>query len=141
MRPRSGARLTTTATETHEPTPTPSLPRATPLAEAVQTANCRFGPGTIYDVVGCQLEGQSAPIVGRNAEDTWWAITIPERRQPCWVSGGTLQASGDLGPAQILAAPPTPKPEGCWVWNANLQQNLCVVPCPPNAQPGGACAP
>jgi uncharacterized protein YraI len=72
----------------------------------VQTANCRFGPGTIYDVVGCQLEGQSAPIVGRNAENTWWAITIPERPQPCWVSGGTLQASGDLGPAQILAARP-----------------------------------
>jgi CSLREA domain-containing protein len=139
--------LTPTATETLEPTFTPTPTLGAPLAEAAQNANCRFGPGTVYDVVGYLLQGQSAPVVGRNAENTWWAITIPERRQPCWVSGGTLQASGDLGLVQILAAPPTPtpsptsEPEGCWVWNANRQQNLCVAPCPPNAQPGGACAP
>jgi hypothetical protein len=139
--------LTPTATETLEPTFTPTPTLGAPFAEAVQNANCRFGPGTVYDVVGYLLEGQSAPIAGRNAEGTWWAIALPERRQPCWVSGSTVQASGELGPVQVLAAPPTPtpsptpEPEGCWVWNANLQQNQCVVPCPENAQPGGACTP
>jgi hypothetical protein len=136
-----------TATETIEPTRTLTPTLSSPMAEAVQNANCRGGPGTVYDVLGYLMQGQSAPIVGRNTENTWWAISIPERRQPCWVSESTVQASGDLGAVQVLAAPPTPTPsptpvpEGCWVWNANLQQNLCVVPCPDNAQPGGACTP
>lgn len=30
---------------------------------------------------------------------------------------------------------------GCWVWNANLQKDVCTSPCPPNPQPGGACTP
>ncbi len=139
--------LTPSATETLEPTFTPTPTLGAPQAEAVQNANCRFGPGMVYDVVGYLLEGQSAPIVGRNAQGNWWAITIPDRGRPCWVSGSTVQASGDLGSVQVLAAPPTPtpsptpEPEGCWVWNANLQQNQCIVPCPDNAQPGGACTP
>lgn len=136
-----------TATETIEPTRTLTPTLSAPMAEAVQNANCRFGPGTIYDVVGYLLEGQSAPIAGRNTEGTWWAVALPDRRQPCWVSSSTIQASGDLGSVQIMAAPPTPtssptpEPEGCWVWNANLQQNQCIMPCPDNAQPGGVCTP
>jgi hypothetical protein len=42
----------------------------------------------------------------------------------------------------IIQALPTSTPiQGCWVWNANLQQDVCTVPCPPNPQPGGACTP
>ena len=34
----------------------------------------RSGPGTNFDVVGQLGFDEQAPIVGRNAENTWWQI-------------------------------------------------------------------
>ncbi|NIS80990.1 MAG: hypothetical protein GTO14_12465 [Anaerolineales bacterium] len=124
------------------PTPTPEFPIATFL----QNANCRRGPGTTYTIVTSMLEGQDTFIEGSNQDNTWWWIRIPQSLAHCWIADSVVSITGPITELPVIPAPPTPAPtntpiQGCWVWNANLQQNECKVPCPPNPQPGGACTP
>lgn len=125
--------------------PSPSgLPTPVALvATAIQNANCRSGPGSLYDVLTSVLQGVEMPIVGRNQESTWWAVQAPGLIAHCWVWGQSVEIEGDPGLAPILAAPPLPSAtpvQGCYVYNAQ-QQPVCTVPCPPNAVPGGVCTP
>jgi hypothetical protein len=121
----------------------PSTPVAL-MATTIQSVNCRAGPGVLYDVLTSVLGGVQLPIVGRNAEGTWWAVQAPGLIAHCWIWADNAEASGDIEAAPILAAPPLPTPtatpiQACWVWNGNV--NVCVSPCPADAQPGGACTP
>lgn len=127
-----------------EPSPTPTS--GFPLAAFLQNANCRKGPEIGYEIVTSMLEGQTAFIEGRNQENTWWWVRIPQSQNHCWVADNVIRITGPLNGLPIIQALPLPSPtstpaQGCWVWNANLQQNECIVPCPPNPQPGGACTP
>jgi CSLREA domain-containing protein len=122
-------------------TPTPSpTPLGPPLATFLQNANCREGPALVYDIVTSLYQGQTAEVAGGSVEGTWWWIRLPGLQAYCWVAGSTVEVSGDVAHVTIYEAPPTPI-AGCWVWEAQIQQNVCTVPCPPNAQPGGACMP
>jgi len=115
---------------------------AIPLARFLQNAHCRLGPDTVYDIVTSLSEGQEAFIEGRNAENTWWWIKLPQSTTHCWVADSVVEIIGLADALPIIQALPTSTPiQGCWVWNANLQQDVCTVPCPPNPQPGGACTP
>ncbi len=153
---------------THTPSPTPVLGshaglelKATltptwvadqPQATAKQNANCRYGPGTAYDIADTLFAGKTAPIVGRNEQSTWWQVRGPTFGSLCWVSKVTVDVSGSTEgvPIGVAPAPPTltrephkpqnqPK-QGCYVYDASGAQ-VCTVPCPANAQPGGACTP
>ncbi len=84
-------------------TPTSSAPMAT----AFQDANCRFGPGQAYNIIDALLNGESASIVGRNAETTWWVIQT-KSGGTCWIWDGTVTLSGDTAGVPIMTAPPTP---------------------------------
>lgn len=137
--------ITFTPTLVISSTPTPVGPNVI----ALKNANCRYGPGTAYDIADTLFAEQSAPIVGRNELSTWWQIKGPTFGSLCWVSGMTVQVNGSLDGVPIGAAPPPPtltpeprpqKPKGCYVNNA-FGQPVCTVPCPANAQPGGACKP
>jgi hypothetical protein len=106
----------------------------------------------------------SAPLseLGFNPDDAgtylWWVSAeqrdtgsdvwepLCQDRTPRLFGLRTLQEVSAGQPPDTDVAPsapaPTPAPaQGCWVWNANLQKNICTVPCPANAVPGGACAP
>jgi uncharacterized protein YgiM (DUF1202 family) len=116
------------------------------MATAIQNANCRAGPGLLYDVLTSVLRGVEIPVVGRNQQGTWLAVQAPGLVAHCWIWGESLDVAGDLEAAPLLAAPPLPTPSptpvpACWVWNPQLQQNVCTEPCPANAQPGGECSP
>jgi hypothetical protein len=130
----------------HQFLPAPE-PLSTPvplMGTAVQNANCRAGPSSLYDVLTSVLRGVRMPIVGRNQESTWWAVQAPGLIAHCWLWGQSLEFEGDPSLAPILEAPPLPSPtpaQACWVWNPQTQQNACTSPCPPNAQPGGPCTP
>jgi hypothetical protein len=127
------------APEAPTPTPTTSAP---PIARLLQNANCRRGPGTVYDVVTSILLGQTVPIDGRNAQSTWWRVLPQGLLSGCWVAGSTLEVLGDVSGVPVIAAGPTPTPEqGCWVQNCQQCPLVCTLPCPPNATPGGACTP
>jgi hypothetical protein len=94
----------------------------------------------VYEIVTSLHQGQTAPVEGRNVEGTWWWILLPGLQAHCWVAGSTVQVSGDIAGVTVYEAPPEPVP-ACWVFDPQQQQNVCTVPCPPNAQPGGTCTP
>ncbi len=106
--------LTSTPTYSNTPSPTvtpthtPTL--APPMATGDLDAYCRFGPGTVYDVIGYMLEGEVASIGGRSAETTWWQIENPDRLGHCWVSDVVVMVIGDTSEVPVVAAPPTPTP-------------------------------
>jgi uncharacterized protein YraI len=80
-----------------------------PTATANQDANCRYGPGPVYGVESAMLTGQSALILGRNDDSSWWLV---ERSNAaggsCWVWGDLVSVSGDADQVPLVAAPPTP---------------------------------
>lgn len=93
--------ITTTTTETL------ATSSAAPTATFVQNANCRRGPGTLYEVTASLLEGQEALIEGRNADSSWWWILLPQSTTHCWVSDSTVEVSGSVAGLPLIAAPPT----------------------------------
>jgi uncharacterized protein YraI len=93
------------------PTITPTETEAAagePIATFTQNGNCRRGPGSNYDVVTSLLLGQQVPIAGRNAEGTWWYLTLPSNGAHCWASGAVLELAGPYLDVPLVAAPPTP---------------------------------
>ncbi len=100
--------ITPTPTPTESTTPTPTL--GPPMATADNDANCRFGPGSVYDVIGTLLQGQSAPIVGRNTYSSWWVIEHVGSAGTCWIWDGTVSISGDTSDVPVVVPPPTPTP-------------------------------
>ncbi len=107
-----------------EPTVTPS-PRLTVKEAAV---NVRLGPGTNYGLAGVAEQGQEFPIVGVNADRSWWLICCVNGKE-AWIFGELTERENDAfaqviddipappqqvaqAPAQQPAAPaePTPTP-------------------------------
>jgi len=95
-----------TPTPTIEPTPT----LGPAIAIALGNSNCRYGPDSIYHIVGFLLKDERAPIDGRNAETTWWYIERQDGPGHCWVANNLTDEEGDVAGVPVVQAPPTPTP-------------------------------
>lgn len=104
-----------TATNTVVPTPTSLPPSPTPIPAPQVTVpdssttaiNVRSGPGTAYPVVGQFNPGQTAPVTGRNAEQSWWQVSLADQSLG-WVFGELVQLSGSSDGIPVAEAPPPP---------------------------------
>jgi uncharacterized protein YgiM (DUF1202 family) len=68
--------------------------------------NCRSGPGIPYSYLGVLLVGESAEVLGRNADWTYWIIRNPD--QPggtCWLWGRYATLSGNTGGLPVYSTP------------------------------------
>jgi SH3-like domain-containing protein len=82
---------------------TPTVPVASPKDVAV---NCRFGPGTAWVALSALNVGQSAQIVGKNSDGSWWYIVDPfSPGRNCWVSAAVINASGSVASIPVFEAP------------------------------------
>jgi uncharacterized protein YraI len=98
------------------PTLIPPTATATPIGSTVPFAapndgplNCRSGPGTNFGVVVVLAGTQSAEIVGKNPENTWWYVKNPYLvGNFCWVIGTFVNVTGDLSAIQVVGVPVTP---------------------------------
>ncbi len=108
--PATPVAVTVAGTITPTLTPTEMFPQppAAPMATAPQDDNCRYGPGMAYDVAGYLLAGQSARIVGRNAESTWWVIERVDGSGVCWIWDEVVTVSGDTSGVPIVTPPAAP---------------------------------
>lgn len=52
------------------------IPILTPFITTNVNSNVRGGPGTVYDIQGELLRGQTADILGSNNSRTWWVIVF-----------------------------------------------------------------
>jgi hypothetical protein len=110
--PQEGPYSPTWSFSSHDPNL--KCPTATPnpaVAIAQQTLNCRSGPSPLYDTKDAFNLGESAPILGRNADGSWWQITSPHLQIPCWVWGQQVTVQGDTSQVQVVeVAPPVLQP-------------------------------
>ncbi|MFT3893773.1 MAG: SH3 domain-containing protein [Anaerolineales bacterium] len=89
--------------------PTTVLQTATPSGTFFVVdvgANCRKGPGTVYDKTGSFAAGTYITIVGHNADNSWWLVLSGSSN--CWISGSTGHTTGNLSGIPLVEAPPTP---------------------------------
>jgi hypothetical protein len=114
----------------------PSPSSGAPTAKLLQDAYCRKGPGIDYESLTTLLRGLEVPIDGRNAENSWWWVRIPNSLNHCWLGAENVQTSGDLSQVPVVEA----EPSACWV-KPPQGPDKCVSPCPQGADPGGACTP
>ncbi len=103
----SPAPPTEAPTDTPTATLTPTSTLGPPVFTTTTNANCRAGPGMVYDIVRVVLAGTTEPIVGKDVTGTWWVVQGGAR---CWISNITGMASGDLSGVPVIPAPPTPTP-------------------------------
>ena len=87
-------------------------PTATPVQLTLQVtaslANCRIGPGIVYEFVNELREGRTARVVGRNGDSTWWYIRDPGNPNGyCWISANVTEVRGDTSLLPVAAAPVT----------------------------------
>jgi uncharacterized protein YraI len=71
--------------------------------------NVRKGPGFEYDKIGTLDLGQSAPVIGKNADASWWQIRFPTAADGVgWVTAQLITVNGDANSLPVAAAPPLP---------------------------------
>jgi hypothetical protein len=102
---------------TETPTPEPVIP----LFTFDQNANCRRGPGTSYNVTTSYARGVELEADGRNEDNTWLRLLVPNTRANCWValSTGTLLVSLEILP--IVAYPALLNPPS----QLNINNRMC----------------
>lgn len=90
-----------TISATIEPTATPSIP----VIHVSVDTNCRYGPGTVYDPpVNALLVGETAQVLGRNSEGTFYYI---DKNCYVWTNYVTVEA-GNINSVPIFTPVPTP---------------------------------
>jgi len=105
--PTSLATATPASTATSILTPTPSVP----MVSVSLATNCRSGPGTVYDLIGQLLVGQTAIVLGRDSTSQYWVIDNPSNPgSTCWLWGQYATVSGDISTLPVVPVPPTPTP-------------------------------
>jgi hypothetical protein len=81
--------------------------------------NVRSGPGTGYPVVGAGTAGDTAKVIGRNADSSW--LQVESSDGIGWLYASLVQINGDPNTVGVVsvappppptAPPPTPTPEG-----------------------------
>ena len=110
------------------PTPVPAGPTATVLSYGL---NVRNAPGVDIGAVITQIaRGQTYPIVGRNADSSWWQISIPDFSQPNvhgiigWVSGAFVAVSNAQNVPITWTGGPTPPPPATYTATARVNLNI-----------------
>lgn len=96
------------------PGPTLAVASPTPNAPQVRTdqaVRVRAGPGTQYPRVGRLGPGESAAVVGRNEDSSWWQIRFePAQGSLGWVSAEVVTFVGNATAVPVVSDRETPTP-------------------------------
>jgi uncharacterized protein YraI len=108
---------------TFTPTSTPTLASLHPKDAPV---NCRFGPDTVYILVGELKSGQSAQISGKDPQGTWYYVEDPGNPGGnCWVSADFVEVTGNVDSLPVV---PPPIPSVIEI-GVSVNPARVVVPC------------
>lgn len=111
------------------PTVTPTFSATCPpQVTALQSVNCRVGPGVDYEAVGALAQGQSATVLGSNADRSWWLVESSGGGK-CWVWGQPVQLSSNECQVPVVEAPPLPS-----ITPTSIQQGDTTPPPAPGLQ-------
>lgn len=104
--PSSSAPVVTDTPAPPTATHTPSVPQ---VSVSVNT-NCRTGPGQAYPLLGALNVGQTAEVLGRNNDSSYFFIRNPSGGSNCWLWGQYATTEGNVGALPVFTPPPTPTP-------------------------------
>ncbi len=97
---------TPTVAPTASIVPSPTPPKQVNLRVTDSLINCRFGPGTVYELINELPAGQTARVAGRNESSTWWYIRDPGNPNGfCWVSTDVTELDGAAEELPVMQAP------------------------------------
>jgi hypothetical protein len=88
------------------PTETPTSEAESVVTAGESNVNLRNGPSTDYEMAGTLSPGESLEIVGRNADSSWWQVSIPDGL--AWVAARVVTVSNVDDSIPIAEAPPPP---------------------------------
>lgn len=89
-------------------TPLPTVPVTLDASPRYASVHVRTGPGTEYDSLGYIFQGQTYPVVGRTADQSWVVVSTDETVG--WSAEWTLTINGDVSTLAVYAAD-APLPE------------------------------
>jgi hypothetical protein len=89
-------------------TPTPE---SDPSATAIQNASCRKGADPAFEVVNFLFEGQTALLLGRMTEGSWFYLELPDELGRCWVFAENLTLTGPIDQLPFFTPPELPAPD------------------------------
>lgn len=95
---------TSTPLPTETPTPagpTQFAPSVTLPVTIVSTANCRFGPDTIYAWPVRLRFGKVFEAIGRDESGQWLRVREPGGQNSCWLNIITVNVQGDVNTLDI----------------------------------------
>jgi len=115
VQPTATAEQVVPETEPASPLPSPEptdppAPVNEPLTVTLtQNMNVRTGPGTNYPIAGPGPAGETANVLGRNADSTWLQVEYPLTDDGTgWVYSDLVQVNGNPETAKLVNAPPPP---------------------------------
>jgi hypothetical protein len=77
---------------------------------STEDTNCRKGPGTMYEIVGKLMVGQTSDVVAKYQSGKFWLIKNPANpTQECWVWDETTKVTGDIASLPEATPPATPE--------------------------------
>lgn len=120
--PSPAVPITGSSTEVQVPpsSTTPPIPQPTDLLPVALTltpedafarpkkelVNCRFGPGTVYIVIGELKENQAGRIAGKNSDASWYYIHDPGNPDGfCWVAADVVDIVGNTDSLSVVEPP------------------------------------
>jgi uncharacterized protein YraI/beta-lactamase class A len=111
----------------------PTASPASVMAEAIDTTNVRYGPGTDFPRTGTISKGQQYPVLRRHALFPWLEIAAPDLPGGRgWVFRQTVIVTGDLASVPITSLRdfgyPTLTPTAQMVVTAIPPWNVTVTP-------------
>ncbi len=127
------------------PAPEPTAGSPMGRVTAAQGANIRSGPGTEFPVIGFAHEGDEGAIVGRSADDGWWATELPTAPEGIgWVAADdviainvenvpVLEVSPPIAVPPVGTPPATPTPLPPAATETSVPPT--ATPVPPTATP------
>jgi uncharacterized protein YraI len=104
-----------------------------PQLVAPGAVNIRSGPGLNYNVIGTLSANTAMPVVGRNANGSWWQIKTPDDAKG-WVAGSVVNAT-NTGEVPVAQAPPPPQSAPVAAQPAADSSGPAPAPAPPPEQP------
>jgi hypothetical protein len=81
-----------------------------PMAFAPQNNNCRAGDNLVFIVSGFFLQGETSPIIGKNADGSWLLLPKKTGGGNCWVATSLVELSPEnaLDLLDVYPSPPLP---------------------------------
>ena len=82
-----------------------------PSATATRNGACREGADPAFDVVNFLFEGETANVIGRMTEATWFYVELPNELGRCWIFGENVELSGPIASLLLYTPPELPAAE------------------------------